>query len=73
MIETPPFANCVMFAGRYVKLSELSRQFMLDHSYLSRILSGQRYPSLKYALRVAEALDMGLEEFLAELDKKKAA
>jgi transcriptional regulator with XRE-family HTH domain len=69
MVQTPP--NAVRFAGRHVNLSELSRMFMLDQSYLSRILSGKRKPSWTYAIRIAEALDMGLEQFLDEWQKIK--
>jgi transcriptional regulator with XRE-family HTH domain len=39
----------------------------LEHGHLSRIFSGKRYPSIKYARFIADALGMTLQSFLDEI------
>lgn len=56
-----------MFGGIAINLSEIARAQHIDCSYLSRIFSGDRRPGLDHAVKIAEALGMGLEAFLAAL------
>lgn len=83
MVETPkntsdvmitifreePWPGARLFAGAYINQSELARVYGLDRTQVCRILSGKRRPSLKYTRRIAEALDMSIEDLLIELDK----
>lgn len=67
-----PNSQTVMFAGRFINLSEISRQNHIDVSYLSRIFRGQRTPSLPYIKKISRALDMSIEDFVNALDKVQA-
>ncbi len=68
--EMKPNRQSVMFAGRYISLLGIARTQNIDQSYLSRVFSGERSPSLNHARKLAAALGMGLEAFLDALDDK---
>ena len=68
--EMKPTSKSVLFAGRYISLSGISRNQNIDQSYLSRVFSGERTPSLAHARKLAAVLGMGLEAFLEALDEK---
>ncbi len=68
--EMKPTSKSVLFAGRYISLSGISRNQDIDQSYLSRVFSGERTPSLTHARKLAAVLGMGLEAFLEALDEK---
>ena len=70
-LEEHPNAKSVRFGGRYIDLLRLAHVEGLDHGYLSRILAGQRTPSIAYARRIAAALRMSLEDFLEAVDDRK--
>ena len=40
----------------------------MDQSYLSRIFSGQREPTLAYVRKLSSALGMNVQQFLDALD-----
>jgi len=63
-----PNPQTVHFAGKFVNLSEISRTADLDPSYLSRIFRGERMPTVRKLKRISEALGMGIEQFITELE-----
>jgi len=70
--ELKPTRQSILFDGKYISLLGLARTQGLDQSWLSRIFSGERQPSLAYARKVSAALGMGLEAFLDTLDQRTA-
>ena len=58
------------FAGNPINLSQLSRDTGYSHSYISRIVSGQREPSLEAARRIYMALGINMDEFVSALDAR---
>jgi transcriptional regulator with XRE-family HTH domain len=68
-IEHNPTFQSVKFCGSYINLSEISRTCGITQSALSRIFSCERKPSLTSAISISKALEMGLEAFLAGLEK----
>lgn len=62
-IETKPTSQSCWFGGRYVNVSRLAKHCQVDRSYLSRVLSGARQPSIHYSRTVASALKMDLSAF----------
>jgi len=70
-IERRPTTQSVYLMGRAVNLSAISRSQGIDPSHLSRIFSGRRNPSIKYARKIASALGLRLDEFLDALDGTK--
>ena len=65
-----PSRQSIQIGGKYVNLSAISRQQNIDHSYLSRIFSGERIPRITHARKIALAIGMGLEEFLDALESR---
>jgi transcriptional regulator with XRE-family HTH domain len=49
----------------------MARSLKMDHSYLSRIMAGNRQPTIRHARKIADALGMGLEDFLALVEARK--
>lgn len=62
----------MLFAGEYINLAQLSLLAAVDRPYLSKIFSGKQYPSMKVARRIAYALNIRLDIFIEELDRKTA-
>ncbi len=60
----------VVLAGKVVNVYALAQTTGMDQGYLSRILSRKRRPRIDYAMRIAQALDMGLEDFLVAIDER---
>ena len=57
-----------------VNRSDLARKCGMTTSGISRILSGERAPSVSAAIRIANALDTDIDNLLASLpDNDKAA
>lgn len=69
-LEWKPTTQSVLFCGTYISITELARATGLDRSYLSRIFSGKRTPSVKSAGVLAIALGMTLEAFLRGLNQE---
>lgn len=61
----------ISFNGEKLNLSDLGRTLCLDHSYLSRIFSGTRNPSIHVAQRIARTLGMDLPEFLTAIESRR--
>lgn len=70
-IEKHPTTQSVQLLGRYINLSALSRATGLTPSHLSRVVRGQRTPSVPVLFAMAEALGINMEELAAALRKKK--
>ncbi len=68
--ELKPTRQSILFAGRYISLMGIARGQNIHQSYLSRVFSGERIPSVNHARKLAAALGMGLEEFLEALDER---
>lgn len=69
-IVAKPNGLSVKFGGVPISLSAICRLTDIDLSHLSRIFSGKRQPSTKASRRIAEALEMTLEDFLDTLDSQ---
>lgn len=70
-LEAKPTAQSVEFGGKMVSVSKIARTQGIDRGYVSRILSGQRVPRIPHAKKIAAALGMGLEEFLAAIEARR--
>lgn len=71
-IQTHPTAQTLRLGETPINLSAISRAKKIDQGYLSRILSKQSKPSIEVATKIADAVGMGLEEFLQSLPAKKS-
>lgn len=63
-----PTGQSVLFAGQYINLHQLAADTGYDRSYLSRVFSGKRQPSLKAAALLASALAMSMDGFVSALE-----
>lgn len=68
IIVQNPNTQTVKFAGKYINLSEISRNQGIDTSYLSRIFRGERMPTVPYIRKISAALGMEVQQFLDALD-----
>lgn len=68
-IEKNPTPISVWFCGEPINLSVIAINCGMYPSAVSRIFSGARYPTLKAARKIAEVLNMRLDEFLDALDE----
>lgn len=70
-LEENPTAQSVKLGDCYINIRRLADRGF-EHGYLSRILSGERTPSLDYARRIANELGMTLESLLWHIDQRRA-
>lgn len=70
-LEDHPTAYSVRLGGRYINLQRLANEENFNHSYLSRIVSGDRTPSLPYYQRLADALQMELQDLIDAIADRK--
>lgn len=72
-IERHPTTQTVWFAGVPVNMSAIAESYVpnLDVGYLSKILNGQRVPSVAMAEKIAQALGMQMQAFLEALRKER--
>lgn len=61
----------VKLAGRHINLTKLAEGEGLSLSYVSRIIRGERTPSITYLRRIAVGLGMGMEGLLEAIDEAK--
>lgn len=66
-LESKPTPQTVYLAGVPINLSTLARTMKADHSYLSRILSGERQPRYRHGQKIASALGMSFEAFATHI------
>lgn len=71
-LEEQHTAQSIRLAGRYINLKHMAAEEGFDHSYLSRIMSGERTPSVAYYKRIADALLMPLDELMEAIAERKA-
>lgn len=50
-----------MLQARSVTQNRLAKDAGLDHSYISRLVAGQRHPTRRVVLRIADALDADVQ------------
>jgi transcriptional regulator with XRE-family HTH domain len=72
VFEKAPNSQSIRFAGTFINLSAISRTQGIDLSYLSRIFSGNRRPSLNMCQQISTCLGMGLEQFVGHLEVRVA-
>ena len=60
-----PSRQPIQIGGKYVNLSAISRQQNIDHSYLSRIFSGERIPRITHARKIALGACLRIAEQIA--------
>ena len=65
-LEDPAHGREVLGPG--LSSHELARRCNLDPSHVSRILRGERKPSIRAARLLSAALDMTLDEFVESID-----
>lgn len=70
-LEDHPTQQTIRLCGRYINIARLATDQNLDHSYVSRILAGERNPSLDYFRRIADALMMGTDELIEGIRDRK--
>jgi transcriptional regulator with XRE-family HTH domain len=71
-IQKKPAKNTVYLGGKPVNVTAIARAQNMDQSYLSRVLSGSRQPTILTAQKIAAALGVGLEELLDMVSLRKA-
>jgi hypothetical protein len=62
--ELKPSRQSVKLGGQCINLVRLSETMQVDHGYLSRVMRGDRVPSLPYAEAVAAALGWTLQQLM---------
>lgn len=67
-IERNPTSQHILFSGEYINISYLAQSIGLSHSFVSRVFSGQRQPSLINAKKMAKALGMSVSSFIRGLE-----
>lgn len=70
-LESRPSSQSIRLGGRYINLSRMAEDEGFDHSYLSRIMCGERTPSVPYLTRIAECLSMTRDDLLTAIDIRK--
>lgn len=68
-LERNPDSATVKLAGKHINMAAIARSQDIDRSYLSRILSGKREPTIPVAKKIAAALGLGLEELLEAIEQ----
>lgn len=72
-IDESPTGQSVRLCGRYINLKRLADEEGLDHSYVCRIISGNRAnPSSAYLKKVADALRMSIDDLVEAIAERKA-
>lgn len=71
-LEERPSHQSVRLSGRYINIKRLSYDLDMDHSYVTRIISGERAnPSYAYLKRIADAFLMTVDELVAAIADRK--
>lgn len=60
--------KAVEFLDQRYNLKVIAAKASLDPSYISRVLSGKRDPSLSTVRKICRAMGVSLDEFVAGLD-----
>lgn len=71
-IERNPTTQSIMLGGRYINISAIARDQNIDQSYLSRVLSGKRPPSIEHARKIATALGYAtIDDLMAAIEDRR--
>lgn len=70
-IETNPRINSIIFSGKAINLKAIARLQNIDHSYLSKIISGERVAAIHYYQKIGTALGLTVDEVLAGIEERK--
>jgi Helix-turn-helix len=57
----------VYFAGEYISVIMVAMFSGISKAFISKVFSGKKNPTLAYCIRLADALDMDLGEFVKAL------
>lgn len=60
-LESKPTSKTIRLGGRFISLTKIA-EHGFDAGYLSYIFSGDRVPSVPYAMRLAKTLGLFTEE-----------
>lgn len=71
-IERHPTTQSIMLGGRYINLSAISRDLEIDQSYLSKIFSGKRDPTIAHLRKLTAALRVTIDELLEAIEERKS-
>lgn len=72
-VSNKPAKNTIKLGWAYVNQAAIATAYNIPRTNISRILSGERRPSIEVAEKMAEALDMDLEQFIAHLREHHSA
>jgi transcriptional regulator with XRE-family HTH domain len=70
-IQDEARSNTVIFAGVPINARRIAAAAGMDHSYVWRVISGDREPSLAVAKRIAAALGMDHIVFLQVIEDRR--
>lgn len=70
-LEDHPTTKTLRIGGRFISLTKLEKEAGLDHGYTSYIFSGRRTPSIPYAIKLAKALGMTIDDLLYAIEQHK--
>lgn len=73
IVEQSPNAQTIKFGDNYICLTPIAKLSGITKSHLSRVFSGDRNPSLAAATKIASAMGISLNEFVACLEERKTA
>lgn len=65
-----PTKQSTFFGGKPISQAAIARAANIDKGYLSRVLLGKQNPSIKVAVKIAQALEMTLPQFISILEEK---
>lgn len=66
-----PTLQTVHIGGYPLNLLAIAEDKGLDHGYLSRVLSGERVPSLPYLQNVCAILGWSMDDLLKAIDQRR--
>lgn len=64
-------SQSIRLGGRYINARALAEANDLCHSFVTRVLNGERPASVEYYQKIADALGMGLEELLEAIATRR--
>lgn len=72
-IHRKPSKRSIWFNGRPINVDAVAADLRVNRSYLYKVLTCKCQPSLDRAKLICDYLDMSLDEFWAELSRKRKA
>ena len=71
VVVEKPCADNIFFNGQFISIGAISRSQNLDGSYISRILAGNRNPTMTYAIKIASALGITVDTLYHAIQERK--